>query len=291
MDVLTKLLELIEKIPATFWGIAIGSFFSLSGVALTNRANDRRLRAQLTHDRDMKTREREQSLRKDIYLAAAEAISAGLLAIGRFPNLDIPNDKLTDPYTDKTPSIAKVHVIATEETTKAVANFVGELSAAYLRLLTKRYPLIAEKGQITVMKGLLDSFGAVRDRMVELMRQFNLDGKTDQQQFAAIQRNFDFEQHRIAETVQEHDTRAAILYSRQIEYMKECIAESNRLSRLLVPVVVAVRKELELPINEVAYMGVIEGSIKKQEASLEKFVQDIQRFTAPNPSPPGDVPQ
>lgn len=87
-------------------------------MALTNHANDRRLKRQLDHDRDMRSRERELSLRKDIYLAAAEAISAGLIAIGRFANLDIPHEKLTEAYLDKSPSIAKVHVIAKEQTAK-----------------------------------------------------------------------------------------------------------------------------------------------------------------------------
>jgi hypothetical protein len=30
--ILTEVLRLIEKIPATFWGIVIGSFFTLGGV-------------------------------------------------------------------------------------------------------------------------------------------------------------------------------------------------------------------------------------------------------------------
>ncbi len=47
MDVLAEVLRLIEKIPATFWGVVIGSFCTLGGVVLTNRANDKRLREQL----------------------------------------------------------------------------------------------------------------------------------------------------------------------------------------------------------------------------------------------------
>ena len=105
----------IESIPATFWGVIIGAFFSLSGVALTNRANDRRLHAQLAHDRQIKDRERELTLRKDVYLAAAEAISAGLMTVGRFADLEIPHDKLTEIYLEKSPAIAKVHVIAREK--------------------------------------------------------------------------------------------------------------------------------------------------------------------------------
>ena len=47
------------------------------------------------------------------------------LAVGRFANLEIAFDKLTEKYVGKSPSIAKVHVIAREDTAKAVATFDG----------------------------------------------------------------------------------------------------------------------------------------------------------------------
>ena len=89
MTWLTDILALVEKIPASFWGVVFGSFLSLVGVVVSNRANDRRLRQQLAHDRELKNREREHSLRKDIYLATAEAIATGINSIGSFANLDI----------------------------------------------------------------------------------------------------------------------------------------------------------------------------------------------------------
>jgi len=291
MNVLAELLGLAEKIPATFWGVVIGSFFSLGGVVLTNRAHDRRLRAQLAHDRDLRSRERELSLRKDVYLVAAEAISAGLTTIGRFADLDLPHDKLTDAYIEKSPSIAKVHVIAKEETARAIANFAGELGAAYLRLFAKRYPLVADKAKLEFLRKQMDDSGRECDRMLELMKQFNLDGAADQRRWDLIQRNFGFEQDRIAETLKQHDELAANLCTRQLEYMKECIAENVRLSRLLVPALVAVRAELELPIDRAAYTQLVEQGIEKQETAIGEFLQDLQRFTAAQPSAPADPPQ
>lgn len=153
------------------------------------------------------------------------------------------------------------------------------MSAVYLRLFAKRYPLVVENVELGVLKKQMDSFAKKRDRMVELMTQFNLDGKVDKRQWDVINNNFQFESDRVAEAIKQYATHAATLYANQIGYMKECIVESNRLSRLLVPVLIAVRTELELPINETAYMEVIEESIRKQEASLKEFLQDVQRFT------------
>ncbi len=49
--------QLLDKIPATFWGVVIGSLLTLTGIFFTNRANNRRLSLQLQHDRELKNRE------------------------------------------------------------------------------------------------------------------------------------------------------------------------------------------------------------------------------------------
>ena len=134
MSILAKFLQMLDAIPASFWGVVVGSFFSIGGVALTNRASDRRLRAQFEHERKLKTKDREMALRKEVYLAAAEAIAAGLNAIVRFANLDLSNDQITAPYVEKAPAISKIHVIAQAETVKALSNFTGPLDSLFLTL-------------------------------------------------------------------------------------------------------------------------------------------------------------
>lgn len=76
--------ELFSKIPASFWGVVVGSLFTLIAVTLTNRANDRWLDKQLQNDRELKNREREMTFRKDTYAAAAEAIAASISALRNY---------------------------------------------------------------------------------------------------------------------------------------------------------------------------------------------------------------
>jgi hypothetical protein len=61
--------------------------------------------------------------------------------------------------------------------------------------------------------------------------------------------------------------------------MKECIDETNRLSRLTVPVIASARAELEMPIDKQAYAEVIERSIQKQEANIEAFMENIRSLS------------
>ncbi len=268
------LLAWLEIIPAAFWGIVVGSFFTLGGVFLTNRANDRRLKAQLDHDRILKNRERELSLRKDIYLAATEAVAAGLSATARFADLSIPHDKLIERYIEKSSAIAKVHVIAREDTIKALANLISELGATYLRLVVKRYPLIAQKQRLELIIGQVNSFGKERDRMLELIKQFNIDGTNDKRRWEIIQNAFDFEQNRIAKALEEHKAIGEDLRVKQLQYLRECFSENAKLNHLMVPALVAIRGELELPVDETTYRQVMEENLRKQEESLADFLQN-----------------
>ena len=147
------IIALIEKIPATFWGVVVGSFFTITGVLLTNRSNTNRLRIQLDHDREIKKEERELTLRKEIYLAAAEAISSGIQMIGSIANLNVSYDKLMESFSEKAPAIAKVNVIANEDTIKALTAFMEELTSGLLRLSHQRIKLgAAQQKTINIQK-------------------------------------------------------------------------------------------------------------------------------------------
>jgi hypothetical protein len=277
----------LEKALANYAGVIIGGLITfisaLGGVVLTNRAHDRRLKEQLAHDREVKNRDRELSLRKEVYLAAAEAISAGLIAIGRFANLEIHNDKLTEEYLAKSPSISKVHVVAKESTAKAVMNFSGELGATFLRLFAKRIPFMQKTQEIAILRSLVDSFTKEQSRILELMKQHNLDGSTDQRKWEFLQNSFDFERNRIEEASKKADGLAGALYMQQLKFMEECAEETLRLSRLLGPVVASVRRELDLPIDEIEYNKLIEEGIAKQGETIKEFAKQVQSLLPAQP--------
>ena len=278
----------------TFWGIIITAVVTLSAslgsIILTNHYNNRRLQAQLAHDRDLKNRDREMSLRKDIYLAAAEAVSAGLFAVSRFANLDVPHDKLTEGYLDKAPSINKVHIIANEETVRAVANFTGELDATMLRLAVRRFALVAQKQRIELLRAQIDTSLKENARTLELQKQYNIDGLTDQHKWAVLQQNFEFERGRCERAMQEADTLDATLYPERLRYVEECFGERIKLGRLLIPVVFSIRKELELPIDETEFRRISEEATAKQVESLKEFMRDLQSMIAAQRAATGDAP-
>jgi len=280
MWLLTGILKLLENIPASFWGIVVGSFFTLGGVVLTNRGNDRRLVTQIRNDRELRAKERELVLRKEVYLAAVEGLYAGFISIGRFADLNIPDNHLASGFAEKGSSVAKVQVIANEDTARAVITLASELQAIVLTLLTMRMPLTVMRAQIAQQDSLFATFGKEHDRIIELMKQYNLEGKSDQRQWATLQQNFQFEGSRIKTALESKSKIGAQLIAGQLELAQECFDAISRLSLLLVPAVIAIRKEIELPFDDIAYRQMVEVMVEKQNERIAKFLHELESFSA-----------
>jgi len=203
-----------------------------------------------------------------------------LIAVGRFADLDVPDKQLTEGYLERAPSVIKVHIIANVETVRAIVNFTVELNAAFLRLFARRLPLVLQKQQIAFLSGQRDSFTKEQSRMVELMKQHNMDGINDPNRWGTFQHIFDFERRRSEETTQAVDALNASLIPKHVQFLEEVVDETIKLGRLLTPALFSIRKELELPIDETEFRTISEEATAKQVENLKEFIRDLQSIIA-----------
>ena len=276
--------QLLDKIPATFWGIVVGSLFTLTGIYFTNRASSHRLRLQLQNDRKLKNREREMTFRKDTYAAAAEAISVSVSALSKFSDLSFSLKEVSAMYLEKSPVLAKVNLVAGEDTIRALANFGTEFAGAFFRLTQQRMVLSVLQEEIAVKAALLRGFEKTRDAMIELMRHHNIDGVQDPRRFEAIQKNYEFEAGRIAMTNQEIQRMIAELSAKHIPFAKECFEEAVRVNGLIIPLLVAARMELELSISKEHYAEILHQTHSKLEGQLDEFIRNVAAVNAVAPN-------
>lgn len=267
----------LDRVPATFWGVIAGSFFTLLGVFLSNRAQAHRLEQQLEHDRTLKNEERLLALRRDVYLPAAEAVSAGMMLVGRFSDLSISQEKLLGDWTEKSPAIAKANLIAEDPTVEALAKFNTELGALLFRLLSIRIPLSGKQQHANFLLEQVNRFSAERDRMIEMLKEMNLSGAFDERRQAVIDSNFQFNQKRIDEVLLEHEQLTSTLFEEQMQFSKECQRAAAELTKLLVPLLACVRAELKLPFDAKTYQRVTEESQAKIAASLDEFILNAKQ--------------
>ncbi len=288
---LNTIAQLLDAIPASFWGVVVGSFFSIAGVAITNRASDKRLRAQFEHERESKTKDREMTLRKEVFLSAAEAVAAGMNSIGRFANFDIPNEQVIQPYLDKAPVISKVHVIAHTETILPLAQFTSRLGALHVELFARRHELMNERSALALVDNAVAQYGKERDRILEMIKQHNIEGIVDQRRWKVLQDNFEFEQKRINEGLAHRAHLAAALQPKHLELMRQCLSRTQQLGEMLIPVLTAVRGELELPLDEAAYRQAMVESYAQQQQAVDGFIRKFMPNAAQPIIPPDLPPQ
>ncbi len=272
------MIEILAQIPSSFWGVLVGGFFPIIGVVLTNKANERRLLAQFEHERNQKSIEREMTLKKEVYLLTAEAVSAGISVIGSFSNFEIHDDAIVKPYSDKSFVIAKVHVIGNLEVIRALNAFTSELSSIFLILFAERAKISKSKIERDIVLKNIEYYSKLREGTLEMMKQCNLEPVKDIHKWNTLQSNYQFEAGYIDKAILEHGILNKNFAQRQLSFMKTCIEYSQQMSALVPALLHAVRQELELPLDELAYQEVIQQGINKQQASLNKFVLELSDY-------------
>lgn len=266
---------MIKAIPATFWGIVVGSLFTMIGVVLTNAGNTRRLRLQHEHERALESKERDMNLHREVYFAAIEAISAGMVSVGRFGEVTTPYQDLMVSYNDRAPAIAKVNIVGREETIEAVANFAQELTGTFLRLSSQREQLAILSQQNAAVEEKIAQATQEHDRIQASIEGHKGAGLGEGQQRERLQREFEITQQRIEELRAEQAQIEQTLYPAQMTLIRNCVKETEALDRLLIPVISMMRAELELPFDEAYYSRIIEASHQKLSAYLEAFVDNV----------------
>jgi hypothetical protein len=171
-----ELVQLLSRVPGTFWGVIFGSIFTLLGTQLTNRDNDKRFRLQLQADRESRNREREMSLRKEVFVSAAEAVVRAANTLSKFSDLSVSQKDLSAAIFESSPMIAKVNLVASEDTICALTAVMGEMTGAFLHLSHQRLALEVLQENIRIKTDLMAAFAKTRDAMLELMRHQNIEG-------------------------------------------------------------------------------------------------------------------
>ena len=213
------------------------------------------------------------TFRKDTFAAAAEAVSVSVSALPKFSDLSVSLKEISAIYVDNSPILAKVNLVAGEDTIRALANFGVEFSGAFLRLIQKRMVLNMLQEQIAVKVALVRGFEKARDAMIELMRHHNIEGIQDARRFEVLRENYDFEANRIAMTNEEIQRLVAELTAKHLPFATECYAESARVNQLLIPLLIAARMELDLSISKERYTEILYQTQTKVAGHMTDFLQ------------------
>ena len=219
--------------------------------------------------------DREQNIKKEVYMDAVEAITKSLAVISNFSNLNVSEGKITSVLSDQEGKVAKVQIVGSPETVEAVTILIGEVSTKVLELLSDRAPLANRKHEIELLGTYYDKCQDEISRYIEMLTNLNLEGNTDANVRSRINRQIDFEYHKCDEYKKKMNELQKIQNVEYNVYIEKCMASFFSVSEFLPKVVLSVRKELGLDISNKEYLDIHNKNVKKGKVIFNKFLEEL----------------
>ncbi len=242
------------EISPAVWASIVASILTLSGVILTNK-----------HDSKQKDRDRNLSLLREIYLNAVGAISQWQSLLARLTDLDFAQSRINDELAIIVPMIARVNVVGNNETIQAVSRLVTEMNSLFLELSLKRLHLIKQRNEIALLG----------DQILKCLE--------EQKKNELNQLGFNFWK----KECESYDTKQDVLHKQHIKELCDFLKFLNKnflnVSDFFTGALVAVRNELEFPIDVNVYKKTLEESFKKTEKDMNSFLAEMEKSNFESP--------
>jgi hypothetical protein len=261
-------------LPDAAWGVLLGAVATLVATLVSNRHARRQLREQLAHDARQAERARLMQLRRDVYLPAAEAITDMFQVIAKLSNPD--TDEAAIDVSRFGGTIAKLQMVAGSDAVRLVSMLSTEIGATVLSLTNRRVPLRLLRADSAIANTWYERYVRETEEYLEMMKQFNLAGNTDQHQWNRIKRNLDFSQQHAEEQRIKRDSLVAQQLRLHGEYVKDSFSEFKRLYALVAPALTAIRAELGMPdADATALSDALEYQNRRMGEELEKVISSV----------------
>jgi hypothetical protein len=260
---------LINGIPLALWvtiaAVVFAPIVALFGTLRSNSNARKNLEQQVRHDALQRDREREMSLRREVYLEAASALVHLQTLVGKAGNIEYDQKDLLDAFGKDQSVIAKTHIVGSQETVAAVMAFVGQMGPAFLEMITRRVPLVIRKSSIDTHAALRDQAMSERERFVGMLQRCNLEGINEPAKIEAINRQHEF----ASKQWDFHEGERQRLQAEQLQAQLLIAERSMELNRALIAhlpnAVLAVRREMELQLDRLFYESEWQEQVRKMD--------------------------
>lgn len=146
---------------------------------------------QLNHDAEQKDRDRKATLRREVYLRAAEELVKANVILSSLPQVDITQTNIAQElqgFFVASSQLALISELQTAYLTNKLTTLYGELA---LKLAAKIMPIYSLKTDIRFLDEDYNRTQTEIQRILNEMRHMNESGSVDQARLQVLQRSFD----------------------------------------------------------------------------------------------------
>lgn len=271
-----QILYYLTKIPDVVWSGLLASALTLAGVMLSNMSNTKRLLKQLSHDSEEKGKDRINSVRKDVYLKAAEEMAKANGYLGKIPQLDPTKENLGDGLSEFFAAAAKLQLVSQPNTALLTGELVTRYGEILLGLLPQASPVHNLNSEIRLASDFYDRNQAEVTRVVAEMTQLNESGQPNPVRFAALERSYESAQQAANHFAEARSNASKQHAAAMREYTIALLNEIRSIGLLQVQLTAAIRSELSLETDIAEYETRLQANFERMDRSFQGLLAKLK---------------
>lgn len=275
MTLIRFFVAVVTAVPDVIWSGVIGALLAFGGVLLSNRSSSERLRIQLQHDAEERSKERTTAWRREVYLQMVEELVKITSHLTSFPTLDLRSTNFADGFNGFYSAAARLQLIGEPATILLVNELADAYGGLSTELIAKALPAQFAKSDVELADRFYANEQAELSRILADMARLRESGRYDPAASEALEASFKFHQG-------QSDTYAAQraeAWSRQsaasVEYQR-CLLSAGKDLPSQSPVLVALRRDLGLA-GDLSELDA--RARKRMEIATARFEELMQKLT------------
>jgi hypothetical protein len=270
---------MLESVPVLFYAATSASFITLLGIGLQNRGESKRNIERLTHDALQRDREREMALRRDVYLRAAEAMAQAQEYLAGFANTEISGQQHESMIKGVGADLNKVHIVGSMPTVQAIVEANQFFVRAVADLSIRKLPVQQLAREIELEQTAVESAIARRDEALAGMKEMSRSAGTGSHArlWELQNRIFNDEQADIDDALARKEQLQEHFSQQQMELLRLSAQAGLEFGRLVTKANLAIRRELELPLDAEEYLNLMQTSYDTLSRQVDVFHQRIKQ--------------
>lgn len=282
---LESLWRAFEAVPAAVYAAMTASSITLIGLWLQNRGESQRNLQRLEHDAWQRDREREMTLRREVYLRAAESLAQAQEYLAGLSRMDDSSQQHEALIKGVGADLNKVHIVGSMATVQAVVEANQFFAHALSDLSVHQLPIAAIEREIVGEQAAVDSAIARRDEALAQLKEMTRTAKEDARAWDLHQRIFNDEQTDIDAALARKERLQRQLGKRRLEFHKRCAEAGLELGQRVVSANLAIRRELELDLDAGSYRELMQKAHDRIATVLEDFHARAKQTAAATDAP------
>jgi hypothetical protein len=197
--------------------------------------------------------------------------------LGSLAQIDLTKTNIAEGLQGFFISAAKLGLVAEQETGKALNDLMLAYSALFFRLLEKVSPINDSRTEINIINSNYEESQTEIKRILAAMTSQNESGAPNQAIFEALNKSFEFHSNRSKELTDERDQHWKKVNELTSKFAIEVAQEMKAISLLQIPVLVGIRKELDIETDIESYEQQVLSSAEKVSKQLDGFISAMEK--------------